>query len=158
VTQEELSILSTLDRLVFQPATLAAIRQSGAKLAHQLESKPAAAFVRAELHLSLYGAGLPEGIHSSNIYVIRPRVTSGVERHPNSHQRSMSLDGRGAFHLGLGEHRKTYPLAGIEGGDITERWASIPPLTWHEAVAGAEPWTVVTFHTAPDGAIINERM
>lgn len=158
MTGDELQLLSTLDSLVFQPDALATIEQLANELTQQLQSKPTAAFARAELAISLFGAALPAEAKSSNVYVIRPGVSSGIERHPNSHQHSMSLRGEGTFALGLAGERCEHRLQGKASGAIARRWVSIPPQTWHEAIAGSGLWTVVTFHTAPDREIINERL
>jgi hypothetical protein len=158
VTEEEFQLLTILDRLVRQPSALAAIKSLAADLMRQLQAKPAAAFRRADLPLSGYGPGLPDQIQSSNVYVIRPQVSSGIERHPNSHQRSMALEGEGLFALGPSDQRREQHIHGGSTAGIEQRWASIPPGTWHEAIAGDGLWTVVTFHTAADSAIINERL
>lgn len=155
--QDEEQLLKNLDRLILQPRTRAHIEQLAGELARQLQCKPAAPFVRQELPLSLYGAGLAPEILSSNVYVIRPGVTSGKERHPNSHQRSMSLAGGGAFVIGLGEATQTHSIAALDRAGAEVRWVSIPPNTWHEAVAGEAAWTVVSFHTVADRDIVNER-
>ncbi|HUR46508.1 MAG TPA: hypothetical protein VMZ27_11585, partial [Candidatus Saccharimonadales bacterium] len=126
------------------------------QLSEQLLAKPAAAFVRGEIPLALFGKSLPKDIHSSNVYVIRPAVSSGLERHPNSHQRSVALVGEGVFELGI-DSPASHAIANKPASRVAERWASIPPNTWHQAIAGEDYWTVVTFHTAPDRDIINER-
>ncbi len=41
--------------------------------------------------------------------------------------------------------------------EIESRWVSIPPYTWHQAVAPKENWVVVSFHTAPEDELIEER-
>jgi hypothetical protein len=40
---------------------------------------------------------------------------------------------------------------------LDRRWLSIPVNTWHRPVMGAGDWTVVSFHTAPDDQLIEER-
>jgi hypothetical protein len=42
--------------------------------------------------------------------------------------------------------------------DLAERWVSIPPNTWHQAVTGPDNWVVVSFHTAPERELIEERL
>ena len=68
----------------------------------------------------------------------------------------MSLVGEGVFELGL--HAPTqHAIANRPTSTAADRWVSIPPNTWHQAIAGKNYWTVVSFHTAPDRDIINER-
>ena len=40
---------------------------------------------------------------------------------------------------------------------LDRRWLSIPVNTWHRPVMGAGDWVVVSFHTAPDDQLIEER-
>ena len=156
MTADELQIIQQLDALVFSKAALPAIELLAKQLTDQLHGKPTANFVRRELPLELFGASLPKEIGSSNVYVIRPSVSSGMERHPNSHQRSMSLAGEGVFELGIDQPAQ-FAIANKPLSTPAERWVNIPPNTWHQAIAGKTNWVVVTFHTAPDQDIINER-
>jgi hypothetical protein len=158
VTSDELAIISQLDTLIFRSEVLLEIQRIADELSQEIQAKPTAAYVRAELSLALFGVELPKGIKSSNVYVIRPGVSSGLERHPNSHQRSMSLAASGTFVLGSPEQRQRRAITCNKREELRSRWVSIPPDTWHEAIAGEEHWTVITFHTAPDKEIVNERM
>jgi len=156
VTSEERKIIDQLDALVFKKEALQEIESLAKHLFKQLQTKPAAAFMRAELPLALFGKTLPHDIKSSNVYVIRPSVSSGLERHPNSHQRSLALAGEGVFELGTGSPQ-SHSIGNRATATAAERWVSIPPNIWHQAVAAGNYWTVVTFHTALDQEIINER-
>jgi len=40
---------------------------------------------------------------------------------------------------------------------IEKRWVSILPNIWHQAVVPDMNWTVVSFHTAPENELIEER-
>jgi len=49
--------------------------------------------------LAVFDRRLPDAIRSCWVFVIRAGAETGAERHPNSHQRSLSLTGRGEFQL-----------------------------------------------------------
>ena len=48
-------------------------------------------------------------------------------------------------------------LASSPDGPIESRWASIPAGTWHQAVVPDEDGVVVSFHTVPEGELVEER-
>ena len=156
MTPNDLKITEQLDALVFQKDVLPEIESLATRLSDQLQASPDGAFVRAELPLALFGKSLPADIQSGNVYVIRPSVSSGLERHPNSHQRSMAFAGEGVFQLGIGSPA-SHTINIHSSSSAAERWVSIPPNTWHQAIASIDYWTVVTFHTASAPDIINER-
>jgi hypothetical protein len=99
---------------------------------------------------------LPEGIQSAWIFVIRAGAESGAERHPNSHQRSLSLLGRGEFHLREAGRWKPCPLVSDAGASAEQRWLSIPPSTWHRVLAKHGNWGMLSFHTVPAAELIEE--
>jgi hypothetical protein len=106
--------------------------------------------------LTTFSGGLPESIRSCWIFVIRPNAATGAERHPNSHQRSLSLIGTGAFELYAGGAWQAHPLG--SGGDavLAKEWISIPPSTWHRLAVGPQPWGVLSFHTVAPEELIEE--
>jgi hypothetical protein len=107
--------------------------------------------------LSAFAGCLPDGVLSCWIFAIRAGAATGPERHPNSHQRSFSLVGSGAFELRMGTNWHSHPLTSGEGGRIEHRWVSIPPSTWHRLFVGAEPWGMLSFHTVAPEALIEEK-
>jgi hypothetical protein len=67
-----------------------------------------------------------------------------VERHPNSFQTLLTVQGSGVVRL-------------IESGeDLRGRWTFVPENVWHQPISGAEDWVAITFHSAPAEAIIDE--
>ena len=100
--------------------------------------------------------GLPRSVRSCWIFVIRAGAATTAERHPNSHQRSFSLAGRGTFEVHDGERWVAHPVES-DGGDQGERWVSIPPSTWHRLRVGMDTWGMVSFHTVPSHDLIEEK-
>ncbi len=107
--------------------------------------------------LDTYGENLPNSIRSSWVFIVRAHAESGAERHPNSHQYMMSYRGSGDLQVMTGEKWDSNLLVSDLGKERESRWVSIPPYTWHQAVAPKENWVVVSFHTAPENELIEER-
>ena len=106
--------------------------------------------------LATFGGRLPESIRSCWIFVIRPDSATGAERHPNSHQRSLSLSGTGGFERYSGGAWRPHSLVSADDADLASRWVSIPPSTWHRLVVGSEPWGLLSFHTVVPEELIEE--
>jgi hypothetical protein len=112
---------------------------------------------------------LPAAIGSAWIFVLRAGTDTGAERHPNSHQRMMTLAGVGDLKTdakGLPNEVKTESeivwrsnlLTSESNAPLNQRWISIPPNVWHRPVIpkGAD-WVVISFHTVPASELIEER-
>jgi hypothetical protein len=106
--------------------------------------------------LTIFAGRLPESIRSCWIFVIRPNAATGAERHPNSHQRSLSLIGTGRFELHAGGVWQPHPLVSADDEGLAKRWVSIPPSTWHRLAVGPHPWGVLSFHTVAPEELIEE--
>jgi hypothetical protein len=107
--------------------------------------------------LSAFAGCLPDSIRSCWIFVIRAGAATGAERHPNSHQRSLSLIGSGTFELRVGTNWHSHLLKSTDRASVEQRWVSIPPSTWHRLVVGSEAWGMLSFHTVAPNALIEER-
>jgi steroid delta-isomerase-like uncharacterized protein len=152
-------LLESLDVVLDADAVRARIDPIVARVAQKRSRDGAAAMAWEPVPLSLYGAALPPEIGSSWVFILRAGVATGAERHPNSHQRMMSYRGNGDLQTG-GEGRwRSHRLVSTEGAGLDERWISVPPATWHQAVVpnGGGDWAVVSFHTVPAAELIEER-
>ena len=156
----EQSVLQALDAAVRQPRAAAMLAAVADEVARDLARNPEARLAWRPIPLDTY-AGLPKEIASSWIFVLRADCTSGAERHPNSIQRFMSL--RGSADMQTWDGKRW--LSNILGSEsrvpssesLRGRWLSIPLNTWHRPVMGSGDWTVVSFHTASDQDLIEER-
>jgi hypothetical protein len=106
--------------------------------------------------LTFFGAGLPAVVRSCWIFVIRADASTGAERHPNSHQRSCSLFGRGTFEVHDGVDWRPHALASEPHDEAGRHWISIPPSTWHRLRVGSSAWGMVSFHTVAAEDLIEE--
>lgn len=107
--------------------------------------------------LAVFDRPLPEAVKSCWVFVIRAGAETGAERHPNSHQRSLSLTGRGEFRLREGGRWQSSPLVSDRGAPLEQRWLSIPPSTWHHVFVGAGNWGMLSFHTVAAEELVEER-
>lgn len=156
LSSEELGILGTLDALVRKESVKPAIEAIVSRLRAQLLAAPKEAYAREPVPLAIYGDKLPAMIRSSWVFLLRAETASGGERHPNSHQRTMSYRGKGDFQVREESEWRSNLLASDYQGPLQSRWISIPTNVWHQAVVGSQDWVVVSFHTASDEELIVE--
>jgi hypothetical protein len=154
---EERNILQILDELVNNRAVAAMIDAIIMRVEHKLGQKPDALMAWEPIPLDLYGKELPTLIRSSWMFILRGQATTGAERHPNSHQRMMSYRGTGDLQLWSDNSWHSSFLVSDLDAPLHSRWVSIPPYTWHQAVVPQQNWVVVSFHTAPQNELIEER-
>ena len=108
--------------------------------------------------LTVFGRALPREIRSAWVFVLRAGADTGAERHPNSHQRMMSLEGSGNMKTGEPGQWQSNLLISNPDAPLEHRWISIPQNVWHRPVVGADAdWTVVSFHTVPAAELIEEK-
>ncbi len=107
--------------------------------------------------LKIYSSYLPAIIRSSWVFILRANAITGAERHPNSHQRMMSYRGSGDFQTRTEGDWCSHFLKSDKSVQLEERWISIPPNVWHQGVVQGENWVVVSFHTAAEDDLIEER-
>jgi hypothetical protein len=157
MSPEERSLLESLDAVLRADVVRALLAPIVERAAQQLNRNAAALMAWEPVPLALYGGRLPEPIRSSWVFILRAGATTGAERHPNSHQRMMSYRGTGDLQTG-GEGRwQSNRLVSTEGAGLEQRWVSVPPNVWHQAVVPQEDWVVVSFHTVPGDELIEER-
>jgi hypothetical protein len=106
--------------------------------------------------LSIYGESLPAFIRSSWVFVLRAWATTGAERHPNSHQRMMSFRGIGDLQTEDDGHWQSNLLISNREVALAQRWVTIPPNVWHQAIVADSDW-VVSFQTVSAEELIEER-
>jgi hypothetical protein len=156
-SREEQRILETLDQSLRRPGVGSVIQAIASRVDQKLKSDPETTLAWAPVPLEAYGGGLPEMIRSSWVFVLRKGTTSGAERHPNSYQRVMSYRGRADFQMYENGAWRSNVLVDDLFALLNERWLSIPISVWHKPIMGAEDWTVVSFHTATQSELIEER-
>ena len=157
MSTEEREVLQTLDALIRNESIAAMIDPIVLQVEKKLAQSPDALMAWEPIPVSVYGKDLPAMIRSSWVFILRAQVTTGAERHPNSHQRMVSYREQGNFQVwSEGRWRSHFLMSDLEA-DLESRWVSIPPNVWHQAADPAQDWVVVSFHTALADELIEER-
>src|SRR2546430_1742535 len=92
---EERARLEKLDTIVRSDDLCARINPVVDRVRAALSQKPEALMTWEPIPLEIFGQKLPQEIRSGWIFVLRAGADTGAERHPNSHQRMMTLHGSG---------------------------------------------------------------
>jgi hypothetical protein len=186
IQQGERARLEKLDTIVRSDELRAKINPVVDRVCAALSQKPEALMTWEPIPLDIFGQGLPQEIRSGWIFVLRAGADTGAERHPNSHQRMMTLHGSGdmrvraevrarhgkpltgvrALHgeslTGLARSSSTWQsniLVSEPSAPLERRWISIPPNVWHRPVVGKDAdWVVVSFHTVSAEELIEEKL
>lgn len=154
---EEQQILVSLDELVQSDAVRDSVEAVAERVQRRLWHDDTAVMTWEPIPLSIYGDSLPAVIRSSWVFILRAGATTGAERHPNSHQRMMSLRGTGDLQTGGEGCWQSHEMVSDRGATLARRWVSIPENVWHQAVVPDVDWVVVSFHTVPAEELIEER-
>ena len=155
-SSEEKSILQRLDDATRQPRAAKLLAAVAKTVDESLGSDPNTRLAWKSIPLSVYD-DLPAGIASSWIFALRADCSSGAERHPNSVQRFMSYRGSADMQTWNGSAWVSHVLRSEPDTPLEQCWLSIPTNTWHKPVMGDGNWVVVSFHTAADDELIEER-
>ena len=154
---KEESLLSSLDRVLRAPAAAREIAAVVSRVRRHLSERAASRLAWEPIPLSAYGAELPAEIRSSWVFILRANTATGAERHPNSIQRMVSWEGDGNFPTRMEGEWEPHLLTSDLSAPLERRWISIPANVWHQGVVPGRDWVVVSFHTAAEGALIEER-
>ena len=155
--RSEIEILEILDAAVERESVVEEIDRIISRVESALRQRPGDSLAWEPIPLEVFGSRLPEAIRSSWVFILRADAATGAERHPNSRQRMMSYRGSGDFQTGKEGDWRSHFLKSDKSAPLEERWISIPPGVWHQGVARRENWVVVSFHTAAEDELIEER-
>jgi hypothetical protein len=155
--QKEFRILEALDLAVRSEAIRPKIQAIVERVEQKLRERPDDVMAWEPIPLDFYTAPLPQTIRSSWVFILRANMTTGAERHPNSHQRMMSYRGSGDFQTRPEGDWCSHLLTSDPTAPIADRWISIPPHVWHQGIVPGENWVVVSFQTAAEHELIEER-
>jgi len=160
--REERARLEKLETIVRSDEVRAKICPIVDRVCAALSQKPEALMTWEPIPLDIFGQGLPQEIRSGWIFVLRAGADTGAERHPNSHQRMMTLHGSGDMRVRAGPALSAWQsnvLVSEPGAPLERRWISIPPNVWHRPVVGPDgDWVVISFHTVPAEELIEEKL
>jgi hypothetical protein len=169
MTQEERRVLKTLDKIVRSEVVRAQIEPIVERVCADLSRRSDRLMTWEPIALGIFGDQLPSAIHSGWIFVLRAGADTGAERHPNSHQRMLSLRGKGDMQTDTKAiwnevereseiSWQSNVLVSDQNAPLEARWISIPQNVWHRPVISpGTDWVVVSFHTVPATDLIEER-
>jgi hypothetical protein len=149
---DEKTVLEALDKLVRQSEVTEEIHQAK----DLLRQDPSLLAGTVPVPLNKLPGPLPAGIGSARIFVLRANSCFKTERHSNSRQRVVSLEGRGKIVVKDPISPKTETLTSAPDAPLAERWSPVPPNVWHQPQAGNQDWVVFTFHQVPEEELIDE--
>lgn len=148
-------LLEGLDRRVRRSLEHPEVRRRVAAITDRLASSADLRIAWEAIPLEVYGH-VPAGIRSAWVFALRAGTSTGAERHPNSHQRVVSLSGSADLQTWDGTRWQSHRL-GEGPGDVEARWLSIPVNTWHRPLVDAgQDWVVMSFHTVEAAQLIEE--
>jgi hypothetical protein len=169
MTEGERSVLETLDKIICSDKVRTQLLPIIERVRAELARRSDALMTWEPVPLDTFGDRLPPSIKSGWVFLLRAGTDTGFERHPNSHQRMVTLAGTGDMKTdakGMPNDVKeeseivgqSNVLVSDAGADLERRWISIPKNVWHRPVIskGAD-WLVVSFHTVPAEELIEER-
>ena len=148
----ELQILESLDAILHQDAVRAAIDPIASQVEQELVQNRSALMAWQPVPLSVYAGGIPPGIQSNWVFILRAEAKTGAERHPNSHQRVMSYRGSGDLQAIVDAQWCSNELVSDPPMPLLRRWASIPVKVWHQAVLPNQNWFIRLKRTWCGGA------
>ena len=159
---EERARLEKLDAIVRLDELRAEIYLIVDRVCTALSEKPEALMTWEPIPLDIFRQKLPREIRSGWIFVLRAGADTGAERHPNSHQRMMTLHGSGNMRVlanAASSRWESNVLKSDPSAPLERRWISIPPNVWHRPVVGRDgDWVVISFHTVPTEELIEEKL
>jgi hypothetical protein len=95
MTKEERSVIEALDESVRSDKVRAHLLPIIERVRAELARKSDALMTWEPVPLDTFGDRLPPSIKSGWVFVLRAGTDTGFERHPNSHQRMVTLAGTG---------------------------------------------------------------
>ena len=146
ITPDSRPFVEELARFANRPDVVVALREAQSRATERLKSDSTAAATVEAVSLAALNPPLP-AIGSVRVAVIREGFDGGFERHANSTQYLLALEGVGETHVETPEGWRI-DRYGI-GDRLEDRWHLVPEGVWHKSAApGPGHWTVVAFHTA----------
>ncbi len=152
----ENKLLVLVDRCVRQEFAQSYIRDAVNKAETELLTEPEKLAASVQVPIKIFGNEFPSSLKSCRVFVLRANTEFKTERHPNSHQRVLSLKGKGQIRICQEGGYSIVLLQSEYIAPIQNRWASVKENVWHQPVAGEENWAMLAFHTVSEDSLIDE--
>lgn len=172
VKNSDHSIIEALHRLVFENPIIRGSIEAGFDEARTILDGPEYPLPYSSCNVpisTIHEALSPEHCNSvglCRVFILRAgQKMSPPEIHRNSVQRLVSYSGRGSIHSASpgGDDMNFTEFAldshdSCRSSEATDFWDIVPENTWHYPEAATESdWYTVTFHSATEDTIIDER-
>ena len=143
-------IFPALQEFVNEPQHRAAIDRACDECEAELRASPASEMTYRVVFQELKLTGEMAALSSLWVFTFAPNGVSDIHKHSNSTQYTRAWRGKGWMRVGDPDRPVEVPLPPVLGNDETEwQWTVIPSGVFHQAIAGASGWCVVSFQTAP---------
>ena len=151
ITPQARPFVEELNLFASRPDVLRALSQADAEARAKLRQEPNLAAAFAAVDPSSLGCALPAAIGSIRVFVTRGIGGSGFERHANSTQYLLALDGAIETHVQTTDGWRIDRYGKGNPAVLENRWHVLSPGVWHKSAALEErDWSVVAFHSARD--------
>ena len=151
LTPDVRPVVEELDRLATRPEVMAVLRRAQADAVAQLQRNSGLSAAFVNLDPVALGHALPAGVGSIRLVVTRGGGGEAIERHANSTQYLLVLDGPVQTHVLTDDGWRVDRYGYGDAATLESRWHVVPPGVWHRSVApGAHYWGVVAFHSASE--------
>ncbi len=128
---------------------MAAFRRAQAVAAARLAGEPGLRSTFISIEPASLGVAVPEGAATIRVAVSRAGVDTAVERHPNSTQVLLVLDGPVETHVETPGGWRVDRYGDDDADTLENLWHLVPPGVWHKSNSpGPGDCTVVAFHSA----------
>src|SRR5207248_6189799 len=125
MTQQEHAQLESIDAILRSETVRQQILPIIERVRAELARKKEALMTWEPIPLTVFGRALPPEIRSAWVFVLRAGADTGAERHPNSHQRMMSVEGSGDLQTGEPGQWQSNVLVSSSEVSVERRWISI---------------------------------
>lgn len=152
--------IEALQRFAMQPGVMAALRRARSAAAKRLAFEPELRSTFISLDPAGFdvgpGVSVPAAAATIRVAISRAGADTAVERHPNSTQVLLVLDGPVETHVQTesGWRIDRYGEGAVqlsENQSLENLWHLVPPGVWHKSNApGPGDCAVVAFHSARD--------
>ncbi len=147
-------LLLSLDRIIRGPAVQAYLVDAAAEVRRELEA--GGPKVYRSLDLEAFPL-LPAAIRLIRLFGLEGGTRGPKERHPNSYQRVVSVQGSGSIRIWIGEAATLVrELRSDAEAPLRDRWSGVPPGYWHQPSAPQGDWIALALHTAGPSDLIDE--
>lgn len=149
ITPELRPVITELDAYAKLPQVAAALAQARIVARVALQDHPAAESISIALSSRLLGTRLPAGVGSLRVVVTRSSGGERMERHRNSTQYLLALDGPLETHVQTDQGVRVDRYGSPPAQALDDRWHIVPLGRWHKTVAPRKRnWAVAAFHSA----------